>query len=208
TLKAVVVVSERSSNIRKMQMGVENLNMKTIKKITVLLGETDILRVVLTLPGVTSVGEASTGFNVRGGSADQNLILYNDATIYNPTHLFGFFTAFNSDVVKNVDLYKSSIPEKYGGRLSSVLDITTKTGNTKKWSGIAGMGFLTSKVAVEGPLVKDKTSIIIGARSTYSNWLLKKIRSQEYRNSKASFYDIDFHLSHTINSKNNLFLTG
>ena len=208
TLKNVTIISEKNSNIRRLQMGVEKLDIKTIKAVPVLLGEADILRVVLTLPGVTSVGEASSGFNVRGGSTDQNLVLYNGATIYNPTHLFGFFTAFNSDVVKNVDLYKSSIPEKYGGRLSSVLDITTKTGNTKKWSGIAGMGFLTSKVAVEGPLVKDKTSIIIGARSTYSNWLLKKIRSQEYRNSKASFYDIDFHLSHTIDSKNNLFLTG
>jgi hypothetical protein len=208
TLKNVTVISEKNSNIRKLQMGVEKLDIKTIKAVPVLLGEADILRVVLTLPGVTSVGEASSGFNVRGGSVDQNLVLYNDATIYNPTHFFGFFTAFNSDIVKNVDLYKSSIPEKYGGRLSSVLDVTTKTGNTKKWSGLAGIGFLTSKVTIEGPLVKDKTPVIIGARSTYSNWLLKKIRSEEFRNSKASFYDVDFHLSHTFNSKNNLFLTG
>ncbi len=208
TLKNIVVISDRNSNIRRLQMGVEKLDIKTIQAVPVLLGEADILRVVLTLPGVTSVGEASSGFNVRGGSSDQNLVLYNDATIYNPTHFFGFFTAFNSDVVKTVDLYKSSIPEKYGGRLSSVLDVTTKTGNTKKWSGEGGIGFLTSKFTVEGPLVKDKTSIIIGARSTYSNWLLKKIRSEEYKNSKASFYDIDFHLSHTINSRNNLFLTG
>jgi len=208
TLKNVIVTSEKNSNIRRLQMGVEKLDIKTIKAVPVLLGEADILRVVLTLPGVTSVGEASSGFNVRGGSADQNLILYNDATIYNPTHFFGFFTAFNPDVVKSVDLYKSSIPEKYGGRLSSVLDVTTKTGNTKKWSGVGGIGLLTSKFTIEGPLVKDKTSIVIGARTTYSNWLLRKIRSEEYRNSKASFYDIDFHVSHTVNSKNNLFLTG
>jgi hypothetical protein len=111
-------------------------------------------------------------------------------------------------VIKNVELYKSSIPEKYGGRLSSVLDVTTKTGNTKKWSGEGGIGFLTSKFTIEGPLVKDKTSIVIGGRTTYSNWLLKKIRNEEYRNSKASFYDVDFNLAHTINNKNSLFLTG
>ncbi len=208
TLKAVVVVAERSSNIRRMQMGVEQLNMKTIKKIPVLLGETDILRVVLTLPGVTSVGEASTGFNVRGGSADQNLILYNDATIYNPSHLFGFFSAFNADVVKSIDLYKSSIPEKYGGRLSSVLDVTPKNGNNKKFSGVGGIGLLTSKLTLEGPIIKDKTSFIIGGRTSYSDWLLHKIPGDEFKNSQASFYDADLHINHTINQKNNFYLTA
>ena len=208
TLKAVVVVSERNSNVRRMQMGVERLNIKTIKQIPVLLGEADILRAVLTLPGVTSVGEASTGFNVRGGSADQNLVLFDDATIYNPSHFFGFFSAFNPDVVKGVELYKSSIPEKYGGRLSSVLDVATKDGNTKKLSGTGGIGFLTSKFTLEGPLIKDKSSFIIGARSTYSNWLLRKIRNSDYSNSKASFYDVNAHISHSLNTKNQLFLTA
>ena len=208
TLKAVVVVSERASNIRRMQMGMEQLNMKTIRKIPVLLGETDILRVVLTLPGVTSVGEASTGFNVRGGSADQNLILYNDATIYNPSHLFGFFSAFNADVVKSIDLYKSSIPQKYGGRLSSVLDVTPKNGNNKKFSGVGGIGLLTSKLMLEGPIIKDRTSFIIGGRTTYSDWMLKKIPGDEFKNSEASFYDADLHINHTINQKNNLYLTA
>ena len=207
TLKAVVVVSERSSNIRRMQMGMEQLNIKTIKKIPVLLGEADVLRAVLTLPGVTSVGEASTGFNVRGGSADQNLILYNDATIYNPSHLFGFFSAFNADVVKSVDLYKSSIPEKYGGRLASVLDVTPKNGNNKKFSGSGGIGLLTSKLTIEGPIIKDKTSFIIGGRTTYSDWLLKKIPG-DYENSQASFNDVDLHINHTINSRNSLYLTA
>ncbi|HYJ37225.1 MAG TPA: TonB-dependent receptor [Chitinophagaceae bacterium] len=208
TLKAVVVVSEKASNIRRMQMGMEQLNMKTIKKIPVLLGEADVLRAVLTLPGVTSVGEASTGFNVRGGSADQNLILYNDATIYNPSHLFGFFSAFNADVVKSVDLYKSSIPEKYGGRLSSVLDVTPKNGNNKKFSGTGGIGLLTSKLTIEGPIVKDRTSFILGGRTTYSNWLLKQIPGDEFDNSEASFYDADLHLNHIINQKNHLYLTA
>src|SRR5258708_3401797 len=152
TLIAATVVSEKKSNIKALQMGVERISIKTIKQIPTVLGEADVLRAVLTLPGVTSVGEASTGFNVRGGSADQNLILFNDATIYNPSHLFGFFSAFNPDIIKGVELYKSSIPEKYGGRLSSVLDVTIKDGNNKKWTGTAGIGPLTSKFTIEGPV--------------------------------------------------------
>lgn len=208
SLKAVTVMSEKNSNVRSLQMGVERLTIKTIKKVPVLLGEADVLRVVLTLPGVTSVGEASTGFNVRGGSADQNLILYNDATIYNPSHFFGLFSAFNPDVIKSVELYKSSIPEKYGGRVSSVLDVETRDGNTKKWTGNAGVGVLTGKFMIEGPLKKDKTSIILAGRTTYSNWLLKQLPDENYRKSRASFYDLDFHLSHIINTKNSLYVTA
>ena len=206
SLKAVTVVSEKNSNTKRIQMGVEKLNIKTIKQVATVFGETDILRVVLTLPGVTSVGEASTGFNVRGGSTDQNLILFNNATIYNPSHLFGFFSAFNPDVVKEVELYKSAIPEKYGGRLSSVLDVTTRDGNNKKWSGTGGIGPLTSKLTIEGPLAKDKTSFIMGGRTTYSDWLLNAVPN--YKNSRASFYDLDIHINHTINAKNSLYLTG
>ena len=135
SLKNVIIIGERRSNIKSTQMGIERLSIKSIKQVPVVFGEADILRVVLTLPGVTSVGEASTGFNVRGGSADQNLILFDDATVYNPSHLLGFFSAFNPDVVKGVELYKSVIPVKYGGRLSSVLDVATKDGNDKKISG-------------------------------------------------------------------------
>ncbi|HEV8084598.1 MAG TPA: carboxypeptidase-like regulatory domain-containing protein [Chitinophagaceae bacterium] len=208
TLKNVIVTSERRSNVRSTQMGIDRLSVKEIKDVPVIFGETDILRVVLTLPGVTSVGEASTGFNVRGGSADQNLILFDDATIYNPSHLFGFFSAFNPDVVKGVELYKSVVPVKYGGRLSSVLDVSTKDGNDKKISGSGGIGLLTSKFTIEGPLKKDKTSFILGGRTTYSNWLLKTVPNSAYSNSRASFYDLNIHISHTINSKNNLYLTG
>ncbi|MBC7849870.1 MAG: TonB-dependent receptor [Chitinophagaceae bacterium] len=208
TLKTVMVVAEKNSNVRRMQMGIERLTIKTIKQVPVLLGEPDVLRVILTLPGVTSVGEASTGFNVRGGSSDQNLVLFNDATIYNPSHLFGFFSSFNPDVIKNAELYKSSIPEKYGGRLSSVLDITTRDGNSKKWTGTAGIGLLTSKLTLEGPLDKDKTSILIGGRSTYSNWILRRLPGSDYSNSRASFYDVNLHLTHEFNSKNTLYVTG
>jgi carboxypeptidase-like protein/TonB-dependent receptor-like protein len=208
TLKGVTIIADRNSSIRNLQMGVEKLSIKTIRQVPVVLGEADILKVVLTLPGVTSVGEASTGFNVRGGSPDQNLILFNDATIYNPSHLFGFFSAFNADVVKNVELYKSTIPEKYGGRLSSVLDVEGREGNSKKISGVGGIGPLTSKLMVEGPIIKDKTSFILGGRTTYSNWLLHNLNNTAFSNSEGSFYDVDLHVSHTIDSKNSLYLNG
>src|SRR5215831_4163341 len=164
TLKEVIVSAQKQANVRNVQMGAERLSIRTIKQMPSLFGEADILRVVEMLPGVKTVGEASTGINVRGGSTDQNLILFNDATIYNPSHFFGFFSAFNPDVVKDVELYKSNIPAKYGGRLSSILDINSREGNKKKYSGIAGIGPVTSRINLEGPLIKDKTSFLLGAR--------------------------------------------
>lgn len=208
SLREVVVTAARTSNTRSLAMGSNKLNIKTIKQVPVIFGEADVLKVVLTLPGVTSVGEASTGFNVRGGSADQNLIILNDLTIYNPSHLFGFFSAFNPDVIKGVELYKSAIPEKYGGRLSSVLDVTTKEGNSKKISGNGGIGPLTSKLSIEGPIVKDRSTFILSGRTSYSNWLLSKVRNSSYRNSRAGFYDLDLHITHAINSKNSIYLNG
>lgn len=208
SLKAVTVSTERKSNLRGTQMGLDKVSIKTIKQLPSVLGESDVLRVVLTLPGVTSVGEASTGFNVRGGAADQNLILLNDATIYNPSHLFGFFSAFNADVVKNVELYKSAIPEKYGGRLSSVLDVTTRDGNSKKISGSGGIGLLTSRLTLEGPINNEKTSFILSGRTTYSNWILQQIPDEAYKNSKASFYDLNLQITHQFDAKNSLFITG
>ena len=206
-LKNVIVSSEKTSLIRGMQMGVQKVDIKSIKQVPVAFGEVDILRVVLTMPGVKSVGEASTGLNVRGGSADQNLILFNDATIYNPSHFFGLFSAFNPEVVKDVQLYKSAIPAKYGGRLSSVLEVNSREGNKKNITGSAGIGLLTSRLNVEGPLAKDKTSFILGVRTTYANWLLNLLPDQ-YKNSKASFYDLNLNLTHEINKKNNLYFTG
>ncbi len=208
SLKTVIVSSERTSNTLSTQMGVNRLNIRSIKQMPVVFGEADVLKVVLTLPGVTSVGEASTGFNVRGGSTDQNLILFGDATIYNPTHLFGFFSSFNPDVVSGIELYKSAIPEKFGGRLSSVLDVSLRDGNTKKWTGTGGLGPLTSKFTIEGPIKKEKTSVIAAVRTTYSDWLLRSIPNITYNNSKADFSDANLHISHTINSKNSLFITG
>ena len=209
SLKNVLVKAERTSTLRNLQMGVNIVSIKTIKQVPVVFGEADISKVVLTLPGVTSVGEASNGFNVRGGAADQNLILFNDATVYNPFHLFGFFSSFNPDMVKGIELYKSAIPEKYGGRLSSVLDVAVKDGNTKKWTGAAGLGPLTSKIYIEGPLKKEKTSVIASVRTTYSDWLLNKIPDNSaYSNSSANFYDGTMHINHTINLKNSIYFTG
>jgi hypothetical protein len=206
-LKNVTVSSEKTNFVKGMQMGIQKVDIKAIKQVPVAFGEADILRVVLTMPGVKSVGEASTGLNVRGGSADQNLILFNDATIYNPSHFFGLFSAFNPEVVKDVQLYKSVIPAKYGGRLSSVLEVNSREGNKKELTGSAGIGLLTSRINIEGPLAKDKTSFIFGARTTYANWLLALLPDQ-YKNSKASFYDVNFNLTHEINKKNNLYFTA
>ncbi|HEV3411964.1 MAG TPA: TonB-dependent receptor [Puia sp.] len=209
TLKAVIVSAEKTSNTQSVHMGVSRLNIKTIKQVPVVFGEADVLKVVLTLPGVTSVGEASNGINVRGGSTDQNLILFDGATIYNPSHLFGFFSAFNPDVVKGIELYKSAIPEKYGGRLSSVLDVSMLDGNSKKWTGVAGIGPLTSKFTIEGPLQKDRTSMVAAVRTTYSNWLLNLLpASSGYSNSSANFYDANLRITHVLNPNNTLYVMG
>jgi TonB dependent receptor/CarboxypepD_reg-like domain/TonB-dependent Receptor Plug Domain len=206
-LKKVIISGQKQSNVRGTYMGVQKLDIKTIKQVPIVFGETDILRVTTTLPGVKTVGESSTGLNVRGGAADQNLILFNDATIYNPSHFFGMFSAFNPDVVNGVELYKSSIPAKYGGRLSSVLDITSREGNKKEFAGTAGIGALTSRLEIEGPLIKDKSSFIIAGRTTYSDWLLNLLPNQ-YKNSRASFYDINLNISQELNKNNSLYLTG
>lgn len=207
TLKEVVISNRKTTNIRNVQMGIERLSITNIRNVPTVFGESDILRVITTLPGVKTVGEASTGFNVRGGSADQNLILFNDATIYNPSHFFGLFSAFNPEVIKGIELYKSSIPASYGGRLSSVLEITSREGNKKNISGSAGIGVVTSRLHLEGPLAKNKTSFILGLRTTYANWLLKLL-PDEFENSKASFQDADLSISHMIDSTNNLYFTG
>ncbi len=207
TLKRVIISAQKINNVKGTQMGLQKIDIKTIKQVPVVFGEADVLRVVTTLPGVKTVGEASTGLNVRGGAADQNLILFNDATIYNPAHFFGMFSAFNPEVVKDVELYKSSIPARYGGRLSSVLNINSREGNKKNITGSAGIGLLTSRLDVEGPLIKDKSSFILGGRTTYANWLLNLLPDQ-YKDSKASFYDVNLNISHEFNKKNTVYLTA
>ncbi|MFM9909278.1 MAG: TonB-dependent receptor, partial [Chitinophagaceae bacterium] len=207
TLRSVTISAQKISNVKGTRMGLQKIDIKTIKQVPVIFGEADILRIVTTLPGVKTVGEASTGLNVRGGASDQNLILFNDATIFNPSHFFGLFSAFNPEIVKDVELYKSSIPARYGGRLASVLNINSREGNKKNITGSAGVGLLTSRLQLEGPLIKDKSSFIVAGRTTYANWLLNLLPDQ-YKNSKASFYDLNLNITHEFNKKNTLYITG
>ncbi|MDR1337120.1 MAG: TonB-dependent receptor [Tannerella sp.] len=210
SLDEVVVNASRTDNIRTTMLGVERLFIRDIKNIPTVFGESDILRVVMALPGVKSVGEVSSGYNVRGGATDQNLILFNDGTIYNPTHLFGVFSAFNPDVVQDMDFYKSSIPAKYGGRISSVLDIRSREGNREKLRGSASIGLLTSRLSLEGPLFSGKTSFLLGGRTTYSNWLLKQIPegSGGYNNGKGGFLDLNASLAHHFSDRSHLYADG
>ena len=204
-LTGSVVSADAVSRHRDAKMGLERVRMDVIKKIPTAFGEGDIIKAVLTLPGVKSVGEASGGFNVRGGSTDQNLILFNDGVIYNPTHLFGIFSAFNPDVISEVELYKSSIPAEFGGRISSVLDVRGREGNSKKISGSLGVGLLTGHFHLEGPIVKDRTTFIIGGRTTYSNWLLNLMpENSNYHGGKASFSDVNASVTHKINAANSI----
>ncbi len=207
-LRGVEVVAEKGKNVTGMQMGFNKVNIEMIKQIPAMMGENDILKTALLLPGVQTVGEGASGFNVRGGSTDQNLILLNKAPVFNSAHFFGFFSAFNPDVVKDFTLYKSGIPAEYGGRISSVFDISTKTGNARKVSGSGGISPVTAKLMLEGPTIKDKGSFVIGARSTYSDWLLKQFPNTNLHNSEASFSDMNLGLTHNFNSKNTLTLSG
>lgn len=207
TLNEVVVAGERGNQVKRMQMGLEKLSIRTIKQTPAVFGEADVISVILTLPGVQTVGEAANGFNVRGGATDQNLVLFNDATIFNPSHFFGLFSSFNPDAVNQVELYKSSIPARFGGRLSSVLDVAGKEGNRNKLSGAGGIGLLTGRISLDGP-IGEKTQFLVGARSTYSDWLLKIIPDDSYRNSSASFYDLNGQISHYANEKDAFYLTG
>ena len=207
-LHEAMISAESRAAHRTTKMGVQKVSMKTINKIPSAFGEGDVLKAVLTLPGVETVGEASSGFNVRGGSSDQNLILFNEGTIYNPSHLFGVFSAFNPDVVENVELYKSSIPAEYGGRISSVLDITGKEGSREKIKGSLGIGVLTSHGAIEGPIGK-KTTFVAGLRTTYSDWILDQIpESSGYSNGSAGFTDANLSLTHRLDASNTLQLFG
>jgi hypothetical protein len=207
-LKEVVVEGEKAKNVTSLRMGVTKLDIKDIKQIPTVFGEADILRVVLLLPGVKSIGEGNTGFSVRGGGADQNLVLYNDAVIYNPSHLFGFFSAFNSDMLKSAELYKSTVPARYGGRLSSVLDVVTRDGNRKQFSGAGGIGLLTSRLTLEGPLAHGNGSWLVGGRTTYSDWLLRQLPSRNLQNSAAGFSDLSGHLAYDLNDHNSLYVTA
>ena len=204
-LKGAMVSASSMERHRTTSMGVESVSMKTAGKIPSAFGEGDIIRAVLTLPGVKSVGEASGGINVRGGSADQNLILFNESTIYNPNHMFGIFSSFNPDIVDQVELYKSSIPAEYGGRISSVMEVSSKDGSAEKFKGSLGVGVLTGRLHLEGPLWKGKTSFSAGARTTYSDWILRLLpKNSAYNGGSAAFSDANLGITHRFNKDNTL----
>ncbi|MFV8343795.1 TonB-dependent receptor [Flavobacterium sp. XS2P39] len=206
-LKEVVIIDHNTkTNIRKPEMSVNKLTISTIKKMPVVLGEVDVLKSILLLPGVTNAGEGASGFNVRGGGADQNLILLDEATIFNSSHVFGFFSVFNPDAIKDLKLYKGGIPARFGGRASSVLDIYQKDGNSKGFHINGGIGLISSRLLIEGPLEKDKGSFLVGGRSSYAHLFLKL--SEEQKNNSAYFYDLNTKLSYKLNSNNSLYLSG
>ena len=204
-LSGAVISADAVSYHRDTKIGLERMRINIVSKIPSAFGEGDIIKAVLTLPGVKSVGEASSGFNVRGGSTDQNLILFNDGILYNPTHLFGIFSAFNPDVISEVELYKSSIPVEFGGRISSVLDVRGREGNSNKVEGSLGIGLLTSRFHLEGPISKGKTTFIMGGRTTYSNWLLNLMPAySNFHGGSADFSDLNASLTHKVNDKNTI----
>ncbi len=204
-LEEVVVTEEAEKlNIRKPQMSVNTISVQTIKKIPVVLGEADVIKSLLLLPGVSNAGEGASGFNVRGGAADQNLILLDEATIFNSSHLFGFFSVFNPDAIKDVKLFKGGIPSRYGGRVSSVLEIFQKEGNSKEFSMNGGIGAVASRLLAEGPIVKDQAAFLVGGRASYAHLFLPLFDIDN----TAYFYDLNTKLNYRVNPNNNLFLSG
>ncbi len=205
SLEEIVIVENiEKLNIRKPEMSVNKLDINTIQRIPALFGEVDVIKSLLLLPGVSNAGEGSSGFNVRGGAVDQNLILLDEATIYNSSHLFGLFSVFNPDAIKNLKLYKGGIPAKYGGRVSSVLEIYQKDGNSKNFEANGGIGVISSRLLLQGPIEKEKSSFLIGGRSSYAHLFLKLTDNPN----SAYFYDLNTKLSYRINEKNSLLFSG
>lgn len=202
--EVVIQTDIEKINIKSTQMSVNKLTSNTIKQIPVVLGESDIIKSIILLPGVTSAGEGASGFNVRGGAADQNLILLDEAIVFNSSHVFGFFSVFNPDVIKDVKLFKGGIPSKYGGRLSSVLDIYQKEGNNKEFKLTGGIGLISSRILAEGPLKKEKSSFLIGGRSSYAHLFLPLVDN----NNEAYFYDLNTKFNYRLNKNNNIFLSA
>ncbi|WP_075341237.1 TonB-dependent receptor [Tenacibaculum agarivorans] len=201
--EVVIETNIEKLNIRTPQMSVNKLSAASIKKIPVVLGEVDVIKSIQLLPGVTNAGEGASGFNVRGGAEDQNLILLDEAIIYNASHLFGFFSVFNNDAIKDVKLYKGGIPAKFGGRASSVLDIRQKDGNNKEFKLTGGIGLISSRLTAEAPLFGDKGSFLIAGRASYANIFLALANNEN----RVGFYDLNFKTSYKLNDKNRLFFS-
>jgi outer membrane cobalamin receptor len=199
TLDEVIISSEGADqNVRNTDVGKQVMSIATIEALPPFVGEADILKSITLLPGVSSVGEASAGFNVRGSNSDQNLILLGGAPLYNPSHLFGFFSAFNTDLIQDISIYKGGIPANYGGRASSIVDLRYKRGNQDKWGGKASLGLVSAKVSAGGPIMTDKLTLMVAARKSYSNWILGSVSDAQVSNSSADFYDTNAILDYDI----------
>ncbi|QHL87373.1 TonB-dependent receptor [Nibribacter ruber] len=210
-LNEVQINSERltDQNVNSIEMGVNKLDMGVVRKMPTFMGEADVVKAVMLLPGVSSVGEGSGGFNVRGGSTDQNLVLMGGVPVYNPSHLFGFFSVFNPDAVQDVTLYRGGIPAQFGGRLSSVLDVKQKEGNKNKLTGKGALGPVTSRLVLEGPLGASKnTTFLVAGRVSYLDWFLKRLKDEQLRRSSASFYDITAQVNHQLGAKDKISIGG
>ncbi|RRN77056.1 hypothetical protein EIM50_21540, partial [Pseudoxanthomonas sp. SGD-10] len=208
-LQEVVVSAERrNENVTNPQMGVEKLNVKDIKNIPVLFGERDVLKTLQLLPGVSNAGEGNSGFYVRGGATDHNLILLDEAPVYNASHLLGFFSTFNSDAIKDATIYKGGMPAQYGGRLASVLDIRMNDGNKKDYTFEGGIGLISSKLKVEGPIKKEKSSFMLSGRRTYADMFLAFSPDTSLRGNKLYFYDLNAKTNFILNDKNTIFISG
>ncbi|QOG02753.1 TonB-dependent receptor domain-containing protein [Flavobacterium sp. MDT1-60] len=203
-LDEVIIKQNADKNVKNVIAGVSSIDVEGIKNIPLVLGERDIFRVATTLPGIKTTGEGSAGFNVRGGKDDQNLILLDNAVLYNTSHFLGFFSAVNPYTTSKVDIYKGSIPARFGGRLSSVFDIASKNGNPEKFSGEGGIGSVTSNLTIGTPIVKNKSSLLVGVRTTYSEWILKSLDDESLKNSQAAFFDGIIKYNHKINTNNNI----
>jgi len=209
TLKEVEVTSEQANkNVARPEMSTFKMDIKTIKSIPSLMGEVDIIKAIQLLPGVQSVSEGGSGFSVRGGAPDQNLILLDESTVYNASHLMGFFSVFNNDAIKDVKLYKGDIPPMYGGRLSSVLDVRMKEGNSKRFEVTGGIGIIASRLTVEGPIWKDRISFVVSGRRTYADLFLALSSEEALKDNKLYFYDLNAKVNYRINENNHLFISG
>ncbi len=208
-LEEVVVEAEApDANIDRLEIGVEQIDMQQIKKLPAVLGETDIVKGLLLHPGVSTIGEGAIGFNVRGGDVDQNLILQDNGVLFNTSHALGFFSSFNTEMVKNVELYKGNIPAQYGGRIVSVLDVQMRDGDFNKFKMKGGIGPVSSRISLEGPLQKGKNSVLFGLRSSYTDWVLKQARNLEVQNSSAFFYDANFRFTQRFKNNNSLIISA
>ncbi len=208
-LEEIVIEGDlEQANVENLEMSTNKLDIRTILNVPTFLGEADVFRSILLLPGVSTVGEGASGFNVRGGSVGQNLVLLDEAPVYNSSHLFGFFSVFNPDAVKDTKLYKGAIPSRYGGRLASILDVRMKEGNSKQLEGNGGIGSLFSRLAVEGPIVKDKSSFIVAGRRSYVDVLARPFVPLLEDGGKLYFYDLTLKANYSLNRKNKLYASG